>query len=132
MLFMERPTAVLKKAGLINQLPIRIEPRIVRKLQTGKDGLRKPLTDDDILRLPELVTNPIAVLKEKNERGSLIVITSLMVDDAPVIVAINPTPVDEAYAIDVFNPATGKKIGTQPWRERFTPMKSAFQVEEAT
>ena len=128
---LDSPTRVMQNSGLNRQLPIRMEQSVVEKLLTGKDGLRRKMTVDEILSLREKIQSPVAVFDDPSEKNSAVFLTDMMLDDEPVVVAINRNPIDKTYNVDNVDHLGGKTRGASTEKAKFSPLKTAYTKDVA-
>lgn len=111
MLWMGKTPPVLRMLGF-DDLPLRMPASVLFKLAEGKGGQRPPLTERQIMRLPELIDDPAMVLDSATEPGSLVVVTTLRdAAKAPVVVTIKPNGADGNAEVNVLTSAYGKDKG---------------------
>lgn len=129
MAVLDKPTESMTKTGLNYLLPIRMEQSVVEKLLSGKDGLRRKMTVDEIMALKEQISTPVAIFNDPTDKGSVVVMTSALVDGEPVVVAINKTPIDKTYNIDSVDLLGRKTQGASTERAKFSPLKTAYSKD---
>lgn len=129
MAVLDKPTESMAKTGLNYLLPIRMEQSVVEKLLTGKDGLRRKMTVDEIVALKDQISTPVAIFNDPTDKGSVVVMTRALVDGEPVVVAINKTPIDRTYNIDSVDSLGRKTQGASTERAKFSPLKTAYSKD---
>lgn len=83
---------VLSKVGL-KDLPLEIAPRVVDKVMGAEDQIKHGhgLSKEIVSRILEAISDPIAVMESLTQKGTFIVLTSILDHrKRPIIVSIHP------------------------------------------
>lgn len=112
-----RSPAPLRMVGAPD-LPLRMPPNVLAKLEGGKGGTRAPLTAKQIARLPEEIDDPVAVFRDPKRPDNLIVQTALVdAEGLPVQVAIRPNGNDGHERANIVLSAFGR-ANAEDWVRR--------------
>jgi len=118
----------LARVGINREAPLVIEADVIYKVATGKGYTgtekRTPLTVDQIQQLPQLLRNPAAVFDDPTDKNSVVVMTSLVVDQFdPVVIAISKDA--KSNRVDIVRVSGSIEMN----KGAYSPIKTAFGKE---
>jgi hypothetical protein len=122
--------AYLRDAGLKEIAPVHIEQVVIEKVLTGKWGQRATLTDAQLFGLTRRLQEPVAVFNDPTDKGSVVVMTDLVVDGEPFVVAIRKSTVTGIFNIEAFDALGRKARGGGTEKRTFYPLKTAYPQDE--
>ena len=106
LLVSEKPPAKLAK--FLDDLPVTISDEVIRKVASGKNGVRSTFTAKQIESLTQLLENPAAVFQSASRDDSIVVLTSLVINGEPVIAAVERGS-NRTYTVDI-TPTKSRQI----------------------
>lgn len=108
-------------------VPLVMSPNILFKVASGKGGVREPLSERQIAKLPEYIDDPVLVVKDADE--TMIVLSETTSGGKPVVICIRASCADGLRVVNSIRTAFGKDR-PEVWLE--THMADIVYVGEKT
>ena len=129
MMVLAEPTKLMQRSGIDRRVPIRMESVVVDKLLTGKDDLRRRMTAEEILKLPQLLESPVAIFDDPTDKNSVVLMLSMSLEGEPLVAAISRDVKSDTYVVDSVDSLGRKTRGASTEKVKFSPLKTAYNKD---